>query len=164
MLSEEEKTISVTFQIVGPITRSTLETERPLHPKEQSLEDLRTWIWGTREQLTRLLRGLNAEWTSTSSEKVASRRRHRVWFDEHMLCVAAGQLQKSVSIARRFFPEVKLPPETARSLQLLRNIYELGIRTSFLSTLQVASCKVGTQACQRISASRAMVDRSPSRR
>jgi hypothetical protein len=121
-MTAEEKTFRVTFRVVGPITRSTLERNAPPPPDQEALQDLRTWLYGTRLQIQRVRRARNAEWLGPVATR--PRRFLRTSFDEHMLLVAGGQLEKTARIVRRYFPRLKLDPATARSLHLLRNIYE----------------------------------------
>jgi hypothetical protein len=124
MSAEEKKRLRVTLQVVGPITRSTLDSS-DVPADEQALNDARHWAWGTATQLARFRRNLKAELKAFT---LPSDRRSRVFsrtsFDEHMLLVAAGQLQKALKSARNHFPHLALSGDLEKALRLLRNIYE----------------------------------------
>jgi hypothetical protein len=63
VLVMDEKGLSVTLQIVGPMKRSTFQKEAP-DPIEQSIQDLLHWSWSTRLQIARLGRSIHGEFES----------------------------------------------------------------------------------------------------
>lgn len=114
------KTIRVTFKMVGPVTRSTLERDDP-DPEWERLSDLRYWCTCLRLQMRRLAKSLEAPFPA----KYSFRAGFEASYDEHCLLVAAGNLDRSLRRFRgRARKDYQFPPPTQRALRLLRNIYE----------------------------------------
>ena len=119
-------TAEVTFKLVGPLKRSTFSTDAS-DPTEEVIGDLLHWSWSTRLQICRFSQGLRAELTeSNSNSRLNSRRRFSATtYDEHMLVVAAANLQRALRKAKRTVREqATLPESSQRALWLLRNMYE----------------------------------------
>lgn len=110
-------------RIVGPLRRSTLETDHP-DPEWQSLGDVLYWSASCRLQATRLAQSFRSEFPIGTRLYVFQRKRFvSTSFDEHALTIAAGNLGKALDRAPKFLRRV-LPQRTLRALQLLRNLYE----------------------------------------
>lgn len=120
------KTSKVTLKIVGPMKRSTFGPETPDRVSEAS-NDILHWSWATRLQIRRLARSLRAEFQafSTDSRLEARRRFSTTTYDEHLVFVAATNLQRAIDQAPKALrSEVKRAQLPSRELRLLRNVYE----------------------------------------
>lgn len=120
------KTIEVKFQIIGPIKRSTFD-HKNADLESEAIEDLFHWLWSTRLQITRFRHSLVSEfdYLCKGSSLKARRRFSATSYDEHILLVAAANLDRSLKKAQKFVPrKLKLPEQHQRALYLLRNIYE----------------------------------------
>jgi hypothetical protein len=115
--------IRLEARIVGPLRRSTLETDHP-DPEWQSLGDVLYWSFCCRLEATRLAQSFMSEFPLGKRLYVFQRKRFATTsFDEHALVIAAGNLGKALERAPKFLRRI-LPKKTLRALQLLRNIYE----------------------------------------
>jgi len=117
-----EKTFTVTFKSVGPITRTTVGEERP-DPKEEALGDVLHWIWSWHLQVGRLHESMQVPLNSRDplgNRKASS----RTSYDEHMLLVAGGNLARALNCAKPYMPQISIPEETCKAMKLLRDLYE----------------------------------------
>lgn len=120
------ETATVTFQIVGPITRSTFREESP-DPVEEAINDVLHWSWSTRLQMGRFGQSLGGELDAwAKGPRIRGRRQSSgTSYDEHVLLVAAANLDRALRRAPKpVLVEAKLPESWRRALRLLRNIYE----------------------------------------
>jgi hypothetical protein len=123
-MSAPQKTITVTFKLIGPLKRSTIGSADP-DPAKQALDDALFWLWSSRLQMTRLRGSFLRELPRKGVPPLASRRRFaRTSYDEHSLLVAACNLDRAFARAHKIFPSLQLSASTRRALRLLRNIYE----------------------------------------
>lgn len=116
----------VTFKIVGPMKRSTFP-EKSADPVDESINDILHWTWSTRLQIRRLAQSVRSEFKALSWREGVRRRRRfsNTSYDEHILLVAAANLERAITNAPRALrAEVTLPAHSRRALWLLRNIYE----------------------------------------
>lgn len=115
--------IRLEARIVGPLRRSTLETDHP-DPEWQSLGDVHYWSFCCRLQAVRLAQSFMSEFPLGKRPYTFQRKRFATTsFDEHAFVIAAGNLAKALDRAPKFLRSM-LPKKTVRVLQLLRNIYE----------------------------------------
>jgi hypothetical protein len=122
----DEKGLSVTLQVVGPMKRSTFQKEAP-DPVHQAIQDLLHWSWSTRLQLARLGRSIQREFETWGRRpRVRSRRAFsKTSYDEHLVFVAAANLQRALDAAPRAVrSDLKLTRKSGRALRLLRDVYE----------------------------------------
>lgn len=112
----------ITFEVVGPITRSTVGNEVP-DPDEEALNDLLHWVWSWRLQVSRLGKSTEAQY---SEAKPLDQRRSRsaASYDEHALAVVGWNLARAVARAGKRFPLLGISGATYEALRLLRDLYE----------------------------------------
>lgn len=125
---EDEKTVTLTFQIVGPIRRAVVGDGDP-EPRKDRLLDLLQWTWGCRVQLQRLKRSLYTDWwrSSDRSELEKTRRVCISLLDEHLLTIAAGNLEKARARAGRYYRHIEFSDkllDLLKKLAALRDVYE----------------------------------------
>jgi hypothetical protein len=119
------ETITVTFQLVGPLKRSTFQRETP-DPILEGTNDVLHWSWSTRVQIDRFVKSLRADLNRGKGARLEQRRRSSLAsYDEHLFLVATANLDRALDAAP---PPIKrviaLPRRSRRALRLLRNIYE----------------------------------------
>jgi hypothetical protein len=117
-----EKTFTVTFRSVGPVTRTTVGEGKP-DPVEEALGDLLHWIWSWHLQVGRLHEStLGAIGTGTplESRRVSS----RTSYEEHILSVAGWNLARALIRAQPYMSQTAISEETGQALRLLRHLYE----------------------------------------
>lgn len=117
-----EKTFTVTFKSVGPVTRTTVGERNP-DPKREALGDVLHWIWSWHLQVDRLQESTLRETgkgTQLESRKVSS----RTSYEEHMLSVAGWNLARALNRAQVYIPHACISEETGKALRLLRHLYE----------------------------------------
>ena len=120
------KTAQVTLKIAGPMKRSTFQQQSP-DPIEEAVNDLLHWSWSTRLQIDRLTQAVRAEFKAMGWRHGVKRRRRfsNTSYDEHILLVAAANLDRAIrKVPKAIHREVTLPESPRRALWLLRNIYE----------------------------------------
>lgn len=120
------ETFKATLKIVGPIKRSTFGAEAP-DRVSQALNDILHWSWATRLQIQRLARSLRTEFRALSTESRLKARRcfSTTTYDEHLVFVAATNLQRAIDRApRELRSDVRQARLPSRELRLLRNVYE----------------------------------------
>lgn len=117
-----EKTFTVTFTSVGPVTRTTVGKGKP-DPEVEALGDLLHWIWSWHLQVGRLHESTRR---ATGSETPLESRRasSRTSYEEHMLFVAGWNLARALSRAQPYMSQAAISGETGQALRLLRNLYE----------------------------------------
>lgn len=116
----------VTIRIEGPMKRSTFQRESP-DPVEQAMSDLLHWSWSTRLQIRRLARSLRAEFDAWGGRPRLKSRRcfSATSYDEHLVFVAAANLQRALESAPRPLRGLTRGSNVPnRQLRLLRDIYE----------------------------------------
>ena len=120
--SQQPRTVTIRFQGIGPLTRSTVGTE-PVSPPDEAVNDTLHWIWSWRLQLGRLRESFEAEW---KGDVGIERRRSssRFSFDEHILVVTGWNLARAVKLVEAIFPAIRLSEEQTEALRLLRHLYE----------------------------------------
>lgn len=115
--------IKIEARIVGPLRRSTLETDHP-DPEWQSLGDVLYWSFCCRLQANRLAQSFMSEFPLGKRLYAFQRKRFATTsFDEHALVLAAGNLSKALDRGPKSLRRI-LPSKTLRALKLLRDIYE----------------------------------------
>lgn len=122
----DEERVSVTLQVVGPMRRSTFQKEAP-DQVEQAIQDLLHWSWSTRLQIGRLSRSIRNEFVAAGSRPRVRIRRacSRTSYDEHLVFVAAANLQRALdAVPRALRPDVQMAKVPRRALRLLRDVYE----------------------------------------
>ena len=121
-----EETVTVTFQVAGPMKRSTFEREK-IDPVAEAINDILHWCWSTRLQIRRLRSSLQAEFSGWNGRpRVRARRKFSATsYDEHLVYVAAANLHRALeSVPRVIRSEVRFAKVPGRALRLLRDIYE----------------------------------------
>jgi len=119
-------TVKVTFKLVGPLKRSTFDRQYS-EPRAEAINDLLHWVWSTRLQISRLKRSFVTEFKLLNNGAILKSRRSfsATSYDEHMLMVAAANLDRALKKARKYIrAKEQLPESPRRALWLLRNIYE----------------------------------------
>lgn len=117
-----EKTFTVTFRSVGPVTRTTVGEGKP-DPEEEALGDLLHWIWIWHLQVGRLHEStLRATGTGTPLE--SRRASSRTSYEEHILSVAGWNLARALNRAQPYLSHAAISEKTGQALELLRNLYE----------------------------------------
>ena len=117
-----EKTFTVTFKSVGPVTRTTVG-EGKRDPEEEALGDVLHWVWSWHLQVDRLRESTLRETgtgTPLESRKISS----RTSYEEHMLSVAGWNLARALSRAQPYVPQITISDATSTALKLLRHLYE----------------------------------------
>jgi hypothetical protein len=117
-----DKTSTVTFRSVGPVTRTTVGEGQP-DPKEEALGDALHWIWSWHLQVGRL-RESTLRVTSSRTPLESRRASSRTSYEEHMLLVAGWNLARALNRAQSYMPQATLSEETGQALKLLRDLYE----------------------------------------
>lgn len=127
-MSNEEldprESFTVTFEIVGPITVSTLDEKDP-DPREAVLEDLSHWTWSCKLQIRRFFKSFEATQKPEFKSDLNRRRRFsRLSYDKHMVLVAAANLNRALKEASTVTPDLKLTEDLRVALVRLRDVYE----------------------------------------
>jgi hypothetical protein len=117
-----EKTFTVTFKAVGPITRSTVGEGLP-DPEEEALNDVLHWIWSWQLQVDRLR---ESTFTNPSGENPLEYRKSssRASYDEHIVAVVGWNLARALKRAQPYIQQIVLSEDTSKLLALLRHLYE----------------------------------------
>jgi hypothetical protein len=118
----DEKTFTVTFKAVGPITRSTVGEGQP-DPEEEALNDVLHWIWSWQLQVDRLR---ESTFSNPSGEIPLEYRKSssRASYDEHMVAVVGWNLARALKRAEPYIQLNVFSAETIKALELLRHLYE----------------------------------------
>ena len=114
----------VTFEIVGPLTRSTLECDHP-DPQWERLSDAQYWCECTRRQAGRFERSVHAELRRRPGLLAFARRSFAATsFDEHCLLVTGRNLERALCRLKR--KDLDQAPQIggSQALKFLRNVYE----------------------------------------
>ena len=122
----KDRLLHVRLEIVGPITRSTLE-EGWVDPEWEALSDLVYWCWCCRFQAARLQASLLNEFMPSGKVRhvLAERAFAGTSYDEHCFLVAATNLDRAQKrCGETLISEGPIPENTRRSLCLLRHLYE----------------------------------------
>lgn len=117
-----EKTITITFRSVGPVTRTTVGEGTP-DPEEEALGDVLHWIWSWHIQVARFHESTLRETgsgTLLESRKASS----RTSYEEHLLSVAGWNLARALNRVQPYIPEAAISEKTSNALKLLRHLYE----------------------------------------
>jgi len=124
-MEEENRTFTVTFPTVGPISRATVGDGDP-EPRLDRLLDLLRWTWGCTVQLRRLKRSLLADWFGRDSLTRLEKTKKVCMseFDEHLLAVAIGNLAKAQGRAHRYYKHLNFSDDLLQALTCLRDVYE----------------------------------------
>ena len=112
--------------MVGPVKRTTFSQEQP-DPIEEAVGDLLHWSWSVRLQVRRLTKSLRAELNAWNNRPGVARERRfsATSYDEHMLAVAGGNLDRAIRKARRPIKQaIQISTDSYRALWLLRHNYE----------------------------------------
>lgn len=120
------QTVAVTFKFVGPLKRTTFSQETP-DPTEEAVGDLLHWSWSVRLQFRRLTKSLREEFKAWNNRPSVYRQRHfsKTSYDEHMLTVAGGNLDRAIRRAKKPVRQViQISKDAHRGLWLLRHNYE----------------------------------------
>jgi hypothetical protein len=121
---DPEEGMTLTFSIVGPITVSMLDENDP-NPDEAILIDVAHWIWSCKLQVRRFLQSLHATGKPTWRNDLERRRRFsRLSYDEHMVLVAAANLDRALAQESTILDGVLISEQLRTALTLLRNVYE----------------------------------------
>jgi hypothetical protein len=117
-----EKTFTVTFRAVGPITRSTVGEGLP-NPEEEALNDVLHWIWSWQLQVDRLR---ESAFNNPSGETPLDYRKasSRASYDEHIMAVVGWNLARALKRAQPYIQQIAFSVETSKALELLRHLYE----------------------------------------
>jgi len=120
--SQQPRTVTIRFQGVGPLTRSTVGADA-VDPSEEAVGDALHWIWSWRLQVDRLRESFETEWGGGVG---IERRRasSRLSFDEHIIAVTGWNVARAVKRVETLFPAIRLSEEQTETLRLLRNLYE----------------------------------------
>jgi hypothetical protein len=131
--AESEGTASprlMRFQVtsVGPLTRSTFDPAERQDPIEEAVEGALHWSYCTRFQIERFTQNLRQELGALLSTKSRLRQRRRssdTSYDEHLVFIAAVNLERAVSaLPRQLRRQVQTPAVSRQVLRSLRNVYE----------------------------------------
>jgi hypothetical protein len=117
-----EKTFTVTFRSVGPVTRTTVGEGKP-DPEEEALGDVLHWIWSWHLQVDRL-RESTLRVTGTGTPLESRKASSRTSYEEHILSVAGWNLARALSRAQPYIPQAAISENTGKALRLLRHLYE----------------------------------------
>jgi hypothetical protein len=124
MSDPEEEAVTLTLPIVGPITVSSLDENDP-DPHQAALTDVAHWIWSCKLQIRRFLRSVDSIGRSSWRSDLERRRSFsKMSYDEHMIFVAAANLERALAQASALLDGLELSEQLRERLTLLRNIYE----------------------------------------
>ena len=123
-------TAKLTLKIVGPMKRSTFQQQSP-DPVKEAVNDLLHWSWSTRLQISRLTRSVRADIKAMGWQQGVRRNRRTsaTSFDEHILLVAAANLERGIRKAPKAVRrEATLPESPLRLYGCFATFTSTGIR------------------------------------